>query len=85
MSDLKSIDNIEIILSSIKSILKDPENGSIDSSVPPSLLLTLEQVRSTLQEQQDSIKSAAKLSKSSLEDAQNGKIQKQHLIHALQC
>lgn len=73
IADLKAIDNIEIIQNSLKSILEDPENGSIDSSVPPSLLLILEQVRSTLQEQQENIKNAAKLNESSKKDAQNGK------------
>lgn len=73
IADLKAIDNIEIIQNSLKSILEDPENGSIDSSMPPSLLLILEQVRSTLQEQQENIKNAAKLNESSKKDAQNGK------------
>lgn len=67
---MKKADHVETIQESLKSILKDPENGVIDSSVPPSILLTLEQVRSTLQEQQDQIKNADKKHKLQLEEAQ---------------
>lgn len=67
---MKKADHVETIQESLKSILKDPENGVIDSSVPPSILLTLEQVRSTLQEQQDQIKNTDKKHKLQLEEAQ---------------
>lgn len=55
----------------MKSILQDPENGTIDTSIPPSLLLILEQVRSTLQEQQENVQKATKLNQS--QDIQQGK------------
>lgn len=73
MIDLQTIDNVDIIQSSLKSLLEDPENGTIDSSLPPSLLLILEQVRTTLQEQQDTIKKSNTLTKSVSKDAQQGK------------
>ena len=56
----------------MKSLLEDPENGSIDSSLAPSMLLTLEQVRSTLQDQLDTIKNGNKSSESSIKEAQQG-------------
>ncbi|RCH83611.1 hypothetical protein CU097_005172 [Rhizopus azygosporus] len=48
-------DDIE---TSLKNILKDPENGAIeDSSITPSLRLTLEQVRSDLHQLQNTVNS----------------------------
>lgn len=70
-SDLKSIDLIELIGSSLNNILQDPENATIDTSIPPSLLLILEQVRSTLQEQQENIEKAVKANHS--QDIEQGK------------
>ncbi|KAG2231295.1 hypothetical protein INT48_006406, partial [Thamnidium elegans] len=57
IQDIKAVDHIETIESSLQNILQDPENGTVDTSIPPSLLLILEQVRTTLQEQQQNIES----------------------------
>ncbi|KAL0141738.1 Golgi matrix protein [Mucor lusitanicus] len=70
IQDLKKTDYIETIQQSLTSILNDPENGILDSSVPPSILLPLEQVRSTLQEQQEQIKNAHQKHTAELEEAQ---------------
>lgn len=71
--ELETIDHVELIQTCLSNILNDPENSTIDSSVPSSILLTLEQVRSTLQDQQEKIKEASKLDKSSIiEEAQKG-------------
>ncbi|GAN08240.1 Golgi matrix protein [Mucor ambiguus] len=70
IQDLKKTDHVETIQQSLASILNDPENGIIDSSLPPSILLPLEQVRSTLQEQQEQIKDARQKHTAGLEEAQ---------------
>ncbi|CAO3619789.1 unnamed protein product [Mucor fragilis] len=70
IKDLKKTDHVETIQQSLTSILDDPENGIINSSVPPSILLPLEQVRSTLQEQQEQIKNAHQKHTVELEEAQ---------------
>jgi hypothetical protein len=71
--ELGNIDHVELIQTCLTSILKDPENSTIASSVPSSILLTLEQVRSTLQEQQEKIRDASKHDKPSIiEEAQKG-------------
>ncbi|CEP08638.1 hypothetical protein [Parasitella parasitica] len=70
IKELKEADHVEKIQQSLQSILNDPENGKIDSSVPPFILLTLEQVRSTCQEQQEQIKTANQKHKLQLEEAQ---------------
>ncbi|KAI9267716.1 hypothetical protein EDC94DRAFT_688687 [Helicostylum pulchrum] len=57
IQDIKAVDHIEIIETSLQNILQDPENGTVDTSIPPSLLLLLEQLRTTLQEQQQHIES----------------------------
>lgn len=51
------MDHIVTIETSLQNILQDPENGSVDTSIPPSLLLLLEQLRTKLQEQQQHIES----------------------------
>lgn len=71
--DIKSIDHVELIATSLQNILQDPENCTINNSIPPSLLLLLEQVRSTLQEQQENIAKAIKSNQS--QDIQQGKEQ----------
>ncbi|KAI8646372.1 hypothetical protein BD408DRAFT_410120 [Parasitella parasitica] len=70
IEELTKTDHVEKIQQSLQSILNDPENGVIDSSAPPTILLTLEQVRSTCQEQQDQIKSANQEHQIKLEEAQ---------------
>ncbi|CAO0801185.1 unnamed protein product [Mucor circinelloides] len=69
IKDLKEADHVETIQQSLTSILNDPENGIIDSSVPPSVLIPLEQVRSALQDQQEQIKNANQKHTSELEEA----------------
>ncbi|KAL7326382.1 hypothetical protein PS15p_208732 [Mucor circinelloides] len=69
IKDLKKADHVETIQQSLTSILNDPENGIIDSSVPPSVLIPLEQVRSALQDQQEQIKNANQKHTSELEEA----------------
>lgn len=51
------MDHIETIETSLQNILQDPENGTVDTSIPPSLLLLLEKLRTMLQEQQQHIES----------------------------
>jgi hypothetical protein len=69
--ELKLVDHVELIHTCLQNILKDPENSTIDSSLPSSILLILEQVRSTLQEQQEQIQNMDKAS--IIEEAQKGK------------
>ncbi|GAA5810603.1 hypothetical protein MFLAVUS_004026 [Mucor flavus] len=57
IQDIKAVDHIVTIETSLQNILQDPENGSVDTSIPPSLLLLLEQLRTKLQEQQQHIES----------------------------
>lgn len=55
----------------MESILQDPENATIDTSMAPSLILILEEIRSTLQEQQEKIQKVNQLNQK--QDIQQGK------------
>lgn len=71
IKELQSKDNTESIQTSLQSLLDDPENGTIDNSLPPSLLIILEKVRSTLQDQKEAISKSSQHSKASIEEAQH--------------
>ncbi|KAI8375637.1 hypothetical protein EDC96DRAFT_562204 [Choanephora cucurbitarum] len=58
IQELQTFDSTAAIEESLSNIIQDPENGTINSSAPPSLLLLLEQLRTTLIQQQDKIKAA---------------------------
>jgi hypothetical protein len=69
---LNSSSQVQVLEENLKEIAKDPENCSITTSLPPNLLLVLEDIRNTLQNQNDAIKNAATLSKSSVDDKAKG-------------
>ena len=69
---LNSQTQVQVLEENLKEIAKDPENCIITTSLPPNLLLVLEDIRNTLQNQNDAIKNAATLSKSSVDDMTKG-------------
>lgn len=78
-TELQSKDNTESIHTSLQNILEDPENGTIDNTLPPSLLVILEKVRTTLQDQKEAISKSTQQSKASIEEAQHGTYISQHV------